>query len=61
MNPTDPAFKNLARVFLDGILARTPPMVTPEERLFLDYLRKCDNEGHFDQTSAKPGKQITNG
>ena len=60
MSPTDPAFKNLARVFLDGILARTPPMVTPEERLFLDYLRKCD-EGLFDKTSEKPGKQITNG
>lgn len=61
MMTLDSDFKRMAAAFINGILARKPPAATPEERLFLDYLRKCDNEGLFDQTSEKPGKQITNG
>jgi len=49
MSINDSEFKDLARVFLDGILARKPPAATPEERLFLDYLRKNEDR-LFDQT-----------
>ena len=58
MNPNDTAFKNLAHVFLNGILSRKPPVVTPEERLFLDYLRKNEDR-LFDQTSETSGIQST--
>jgi len=60
MNPNDTAFKNLGRVFINGILSRKPPVATPEERLFLDYLRKNEDR-LFDQKAETSGKQITNG
>ena len=50
MNQNDTAFKNLARVFINGIFARKPPVVTPEERLFLDFLGRCNEDGCFEQT-----------
>jgi len=60
MTTLDTDFKSMASAFLDGILARKPPAATPEERLFLDYLR--ENEDRlFEQTSESDGKQITNG
>ena len=54
----DSEFKDMARDFINGILARKPPMATPEERLFLDYLR--ENEDRlFEQTSETSGIQNT--
>jgi hypothetical protein len=55
MNPNDAAFKNLVHVFVNGILARKPPAATAEERIFLNYLRKCDDEGLFEQTNETSG------
>jgi hypothetical protein len=51
MMTLDSDFKNMASAFLDGVLARTPPTATPEERLFMDYLRRCDDAGLFEQAA----------
>lgn len=58
MTTLDADFKSMASAFVDGILARTPPAATPEERLFLDYLR--ENEDRlFEQTAEASGIQNT--
>lgn len=59
MSINDTDFKNMAADFINGILARKPPAATPEERLFLDYLRKLDEDHFFDQTSTTSGSQNT--
>ena len=59
MMTLDSDFKRMASAFLNGILARNPPEVTPEERIFMDYIWKCDNAGLFEEEAKASGKQTT--
>jgi len=50
MNLGDTAFRDLSRDFVNEILIRKPPAVTDAEKLFLDFLVKANEDGHFEQT-----------
>jgi hypothetical protein len=58
MSMNDSEFRDLARGFINGIHARKPSAATPEESLFLDYLRKNEDR-LFEQTSETSGIQNT--
>ncbi len=43
------AFRAMVRDFCELILAREPPAGTDAEKLVVDFLGKCDEDGVFEQ------------